>query len=130
MAWSPITSSLYPVGETDFAAEARGADGFIGGVAAGGIGQEEIFLGIDVVEQGFFAAVEIDAADGNGDHLGAAGLEGAGRFLEGLVFSRADDQAGAEGAAGDNQWVRHGAIVMNPPCSDASFPTQTRPFSF
>src|SRR5580704_1126115 len=52
---------LHPVGKADFSAEAGGADGFIGGVAAGGVGQEEILLGIDVVEQGFFAAVEVDA---------------------------------------------------------------------
>ena len=33
---------LDPVGEADFAAEAGGADGFVGGVAAGGVGQQEV----------------------------------------------------------------------------------------
>jgi hypothetical protein len=28
--------------------------------------------------------------------------------LEGLVFSRADDQAGTEGTSGDEEWVSHG----------------------
>jgi hypothetical protein len=50
----------------------------------------------------FLAAIEIDAADGDGNHLCAAGLECASSFLKGFVFSRADDQAGAEGAAGDD----------------------------
>jgi hypothetical protein len=47
------------------------------------------------------AAVEVDAAHGDGDHLRAAGFEGARRFLEGFVFSRADDQARAERASGN-----------------------------
>ena len=44
---------LDPVGEADLAAKARGADGFLGGVAAGGVGQEEVALRVDEVEQGF-----------------------------------------------------------------------------
>ncbi len=90
---------LDPVGEADFAAETRGADGFVGGVAAGGVGQEEVALGIDEVEQRLFAAVEIDAADGDGDHLGAGGFDGARGFLSGLVLARADDEARAESFA-------------------------------
>jgi hypothetical protein len=44
---------LDPVGEADLAAEARRADGLVGGVAAGGVGQQEEALGIDEVEQRF-----------------------------------------------------------------------------
>ena len=44
---------LDPVGEADFAAEARGADGFVGGVAAGGVGQDEDFFAVDVIEERF-----------------------------------------------------------------------------
>ena len=106
-----MTSSLDPVGEADLAAKARGANGFVGGVAAGGVGQQKIFLGIDVVEQRFLAAVEVDAADGDGDHLGAAGFEGARSFLEGFVFSRADDQAGAERAAGNEEGIGHDFLL-------------------
>ena len=84
---------LDPVGESDFAAETRGADGFVGGVAACGVGQEEIFFGIDEVEQRLFAAVEIDAANGDGDHLGARGFDGACGLLSRLVFARTDDEA-------------------------------------
>jgi len=49
--------NLDPVGEPDFAAETRGANGFVGGVASGGVGQKEIFLGIDEIEQRLLAAV-------------------------------------------------------------------------
>src|SRR5208282_1666779 len=44
---------LHPFGEADFAAQAGGADSLVGGVATGGVREQEIFLGIDVVEQGF-----------------------------------------------------------------------------
>ena len=94
---------LDPIGESDFAAEASGADGFVGGVASGSVGQQEVFLGIDVVEQRFLAAVEIHAAYGDRDHLGAAGFEGARGFLERFVFSRANDQPRAERTSGDDQ---------------------------
>ena len=53
---------LDPVGEAHFAAEAGGANGFVGGVAAGGVGEDEHFFAVDVVEEGFFGFVgEIDA---------------------------------------------------------------------
>jgi len=52
------------------------------------------------------AAVEVDAADGDGQHVGSAGFEGARRFLKGFIFSRANDQAGAEGAVGDMKCVQ------------------------
>ena len=39
---------LDPIGKADFAAEARGADGFVGGVAGGGVRQDEDFFAVDV----------------------------------------------------------------------------------
>ena len=87
---------LHPVGEPDLATQTRGANGFVGGVAAGGVGQQEILLRIDEVEQRFFAAIEVDAAHRDGDHLGAAGRDGARRLLPRLVFARADDQPRAK----------------------------------
>ncbi len=94
---------LDPVRDPDFAAQARGADGFVGRVATSGVGQQEIFLRIDVVKERFLAAIEVHAADRHRDHLRAAGFDRPRGFLEGFVFSRADDQAGAEGVAGDYQ---------------------------
>jgi hypothetical protein len=45
-----------PVGQTDLASQTRRADGLVGVVAARGVRQQEIFLGVDVVEQRFLAA--------------------------------------------------------------------------
>src|SRR5581483_12414266 len=91
-----------PIAEADFATETRGADGFVGGVATGGVGEQEKFLRIDEVEQRFLAAIEIDATDGDGDHFSAAGGDGAGGFVTALVFSGSNDETRREGAAGDD----------------------------
>jgi len=99
-----------PVGEADFAGEARGANGFVGGVAAGGIGQQEVAAGVDEVEEGFLGAVEIDAADGDGDHLGAGGFEGGLGFGSVAILTGADDEARLKGFAGDDERF-HGDIV-------------------
>ena len=79
---SILTQSLRP----DLAAEAGDADGFVGGVAARGIWQQEVLFRVDEVEQRFLAAVELDAADGDGDHLGAAGLNGARRSVGQILY--------------------------------------------
>src|SRR5208337_3204392 len=99
-------------GDSDLASEARGADSLIRGIATGGIRQQKIFLGIDIVKQRFFAAVEVNAANCDGNHVGAAGFEGARGFLKGFIFPRADDQAGAESTSGDYECVAHAVIVM------------------
>ena len=94
-----------PVGESDFAGEAGGADGFVGGVAAGGVGHEEVAGRIDEVEERLGGAVEIDAADGDGDHLGGGGFESGGGFGAVFVLAGADDETRTEGAAGDDERV-------------------------
>ena len=48
---------LHPFRKSHFAAEARGANCFVGRVAAGGVWEDEKILAIDVVEQRFFRAV-------------------------------------------------------------------------
>ena len=97
-----------PVGEADFPAKARGADGFFGGVAGGGVGQDENFVAVDVVEQRFFRAVsEIYAAHRDGDHVCARGGVSAGHFLEAAIFAGANDKAGAKRAARDDEFVCH-----------------------
>ena len=87
---------LDPVGEADLAAEARGADGLVGGEAAGGVGQQEIALGIDEVEQRLAGAVEVDAAHGDGDHLRAGGLDGGLGLRAVLVFPCSNNEARLE----------------------------------
>ena len=87
---------LDPVGEADLAAEARGADGLVGGEAAGGVGQKEEALGIDEVEQRLAAAVEVDAAHGDGDHLRAGGFDGGPGLGAVLVLPCSNNEARLE----------------------------------
>ena len=101
-----MTSSLTQLERPTSRREARGANGFVGGVAGGGVGQDEDFFAVDVVEKRFFGAVgEIHAADGDGDHVGAGGGVSASHFRKAAVLAGAHDQAGFEGAAGDDQFV-------------------------
>ena len=106
----PDHFQLDPVGKSDFARQAGRTDGFVRGIAASGVRQEEIFLGIDVVEQGFLAAIEVHTPHRDRDHVGAAGFERARIFLKGAILARADNQTGAKLAACNDQRV-HGYIV-------------------
>ncbi len=102
---------LHPVGEANFAGQTRGADGFVGGVAGGGVGKNEDFFAIDVVEQGFLGFIgEVDAANGDGDHVRAGGDVRAGHFGEAAVFASTDDEAGVEGTASDDELIGHGVV--------------------
>ena len=66
---------LDPVRQARLAPQPRRANRVVRGVARGGVRQDEVPLGIDVVEQRFLAAVgEVDAPHRDGDHLGARRL--------------------------------------------------------
>ena len=73
---------LDPVRDANLAAAPRRADRFVGGVAAGGVRQQEVLLGIDIVEHRFLTAVEIDATHRDRDHVGATDFESASGFLK------------------------------------------------
>ncbi len=75
----------------------------VGRVAAGGVGQQEILTGIDVIEQRFFAAVKVHAANRYGHYFGAAGFEGARGFLKGSVFASPNQQPGLKCFACDDE---------------------------
>jgi hypothetical protein len=62
------------------------------------------FFAIDVIEQRFFRTVsEIDATDGDSDHIRARSGVGAAHFLEAAVFSGTYDKTGLEGTTCDDQ---------------------------
>ena len=83
----------------------------LGGVAAGGVRHEEVLFRVDEVEQRLFRAVEVDAADGNGDHFGAGDFNAGGGFRAVLVLACTDDEAGTEGAACDDEVVHR--VILN-----------------
>lgn len=100
----PDHLQLHPVPAPQLAGQAGGADGLVGGVAAGGVGQQQVPLGIDEVQQRALAPLaQIHPAQGHGDHLGARGLQGGGHGRKVRIFARAQEQARAEGAAGDGE---------------------------
>ena len=79
-----------------------GTNGVVGRVAAGGVGQDEDFRAIDIIEQRFLGAVgQVDAAHGDGDHFGASGLVASLHFLEAAILSGAHDKAGVKLPARD-----------------------------
>ncbi len=86
---------LHPLGQPRRRGQARQAHRFGGIHRAAGIGQEEIFLGIDEIEDigvGIVLAGEIGAAQGHRDDLRAAGLEALGHRLVGGKLARAHEQ--------------------------------------
>ncbi len=100
---------FHPVGEADFTGQTGGANSLVGGVATCGVGQDEHLFAVDEVQQGFFGAVgEIHAADRDGDHIGARGRVGACHFGKTPILAGSHNQAGMEGAAGNNQLICHG----------------------
>ena len=76
------------------ARQARVADGVLGGVAPGGVRQEEILRRVEVVEDAFlFRAVQIHAPHGDGHHLGARGVQGGDHRRVVAVFPRPDHES-------------------------------------
>ena len=95
-----------PFGKARGSGEARKAHGFFCVSCATGVGQEEILFGIDefedIGERVFFAG-EISAAEGDGDHFGAGGVEGVAHGFGRGKFAGSQDEAGTEDSSGDNQ---------------------------
>jgi hypothetical protein len=103
------------------ARQPAGAHGVLGGVAAGGVGQDGEALRRQHVQQVRLARVLADVgADGHGDDLGASGLGGQAGFFQVLELAGAGQQPRAIGLAGDHQRIGgdmnvHGAIIAYPP---------------
>ena len=90
-----------------FARQPAGAHGVVGGVAAGGVGQQGVAVGRQHVEQVGFARVlaDVAAADGDRDDLRPGGLgRQAGLFQVGELAG-AGEQARMVGLAGDHQRI-------------------------
>ena len=83
---------LHPVRQPDLAAQASGANGFIGRITGGGVGQKEEFLPIDMIEQGLLGAVgQVHSSHGDRHHFSPGGLVAARHFLKTTVFPCADE---------------------------------------
>jgi hypothetical protein len=101
---------LDELGDAELAREAEGADGLVGGVAAGGVGQQAVAVAVDPAEE-VVLGLEVDAAQGHGHDLGAAGGEG-GLGLGGVLeLAGADDEARGPGAAREGPGVLRSLTV-------------------
>ena len=90
---------FHPFRQTGGGGEARQPDGFLGVHRAAGVGQQQIFFRVnefqDVRERVVLAA-QIGAAQGDGDHFRAAGVERVAHGFGRRKLARAQDQARAE----------------------------------
>ena len=103
---------LDPVGEADFASEACGANGFVGRVTGGGVGQDEHFFAVDEIEERFFRAIgKVDAANRDGDHVRAGGGVSARHLRKRAILASAHDQPGTKRAARNDKFVCHRVLM-------------------
>lgn len=95
------------VATQQFPRQTAGSNRVGGGVAAGGIGQNGIPIWWDDIQKIGFVGVlaDVGAANGHGDDLGPAGLDGAAGFLHVFVFARAYQQARVVVDTGDGQGI-------------------------
>ena len=92
----------------NLAGEARRENGFVSGLAAGGVRQDGVFVPVEVVEDVLFGRiVEVEATNGNGDDFRAGRLNRRDHFFHAAVASGADHQAGLELLASDDKGVVH-----------------------
>ena len=98
---------LDPVGLERFARQLGGEHGILGGLAAGGVGQEMDVLG-NKIDQAFVVAGEADAPDRGRHHLGAARRDRVEHQLAVGIAGGAEEQARVEFAAGDDERIGHG----------------------
>ena len=95
---------LHEVVESRLPGQPGVADRFVGGVAAGGVGEEEVLVGAQVVEHALLlGAVEVHPPHGHRDDLGARGLDGAHHVAVGAVLAGAHHEPRAEAAAADGE---------------------------
>ena len=105
---------LDQVGLQQLARQLRGQHGVLGRVAAGGVRQNRVALAIDVVEhRSPLPIVEVDAADRDRHHRGAAGLVRRLHDLHRRILSGADDQARAQLERADAKRV----VCSQPPAT-------------
>src|SRR5205823_2053558 len=122
---------LDPIGGPDFAPQHRGAHGFIGRVAARGVGQNEDFGSVDIIEQRFLGAIrQIDPAHRHRHHTRLARLVTPLHLLKTAILAGSHDEARRELPAGDDQFERHASIVIGNSPRYASLAGSLRPGTY
>src|SRR5256884_511457 len=90
--------------EPRLAGEARVADGILGGVAPCGVGEQEVPLRVEVVEDALLLrAVQVHSPHRHGDDLGAGRFDRAGHRVVAAVLPRAHHEARVERTPADGE---------------------------
>lgn len=101
-----------PLREAGGVGEFRESDGFFGVHCAAGVCEEEVFLGIDEVEdvgEGVMFCIEVCAAQCDCDDFRFGGEQCCAHGFVGREFSGAEEEAGVEGTISD---FEHGTIKV------------------
>jgi hypothetical protein len=98
-----MTFQLDQGAETGLAGEIASTHRLVRGVAARGIGQERVALGVDVVEERLALPRQAHAAYRHGDDLRAGRLDGLAHVLERGILPRPHDEPGLELFAAEPQ---------------------------
>ena len=124
-----VDLELHPLGKSGGLGEARESHRLLGVHGTTGVGEDEVFLRVDELEDvgvGIALATEVGTAQGHGHHLGATGLERIAHGFIGRELAGTDKEAGIKGASGDDQWLAHGdtiegcCSVLSSHCSNAA----------
>ena len=100
---------LHPLVESGRSREPRVANGITGVVATGGVRQQEIMIGVQVMEYSFFLGpVQIYAPHCDRHHLGARRLDRVDHHGVGRILPGTNHQARTKLAARDGKWLRVG----------------------
>ena len=112
---------FHPLRQSSRHRQTRQAHGFFGIHRATGVGQQQVFLRINELQnvgERILIAAEIGAAQGDGHHLGTTGLKGVAHQLGRREFPRAQNQARSKLAIGNLQRRHsHVAKVRRTPAS-------------
>ena len=86
---------LHPLGEPGGLGEAGKSDGLLGGVGTAGVGEEQVFLRVDELEdvgKGIPLAAQIGPTERHGDDLRSARRKGLAHHLAGGKFSSPQEE--------------------------------------
>ena len=97
---------FHQVGLAYFPAQTGDEEGLFDGGATGGVGEYLVLVPVDVVQQRLFGGVvQVEPADGDGDHLHAGGFDGFDHLFHSPVSAGAEDETRLECSSRDYQVV-------------------------
>src|SRR5207253_9610039 len=103
--------NLHPIRQANLPPQPRCPNRLVRGIAPGGIWQQKVLFRVNIIQKRLFTTIQVDPANGHGNHFGVAGLERASSFLKRFVLSCPYYEAGTELAPRNDEWISHKLIV-------------------